>query len=77
MNNTRYPNLFCDKLPLEGKRLRELSVSYRTEAPLGKLYLCLPPKKRASGFSGASGVPTVSSAQKDGWSLRIFKGENR
>ena len=36
MNNTRYPDLFCDKLPLEGKRLRELSVSYRTEAPLGE-----------------------------------------
>lgn len=37
INNTRYPDIFCDFLPsLEGKRMAQLSVSYLKEGHLGE-----------------------------------------
>lgn len=37
MNNTRYPDMYCDLIPdLSGKVLHELSICYYGEAPLGE-----------------------------------------
>ena len=35
MNNTRYPDMYSNFLPLDGKRIRTLSINYRNEAPRG------------------------------------------
>lgn len=35
MNNTRYPDMYATFLPMAGKRISSLSISYRTEAPKG------------------------------------------
>lgn len=37
MNNTRYPDMYACFLPMEGKRISSLSISYRTEAPKGEV----------------------------------------
>lgn len=39
MNNTRYPDLYCNYLPLEGKRIRSVSIAYINEAPMGEKLL--------------------------------------
>ena len=36
MNNTRYPDMYSTFLPLDGKRIRTLSINYRTEARSGE-----------------------------------------
>ena len=36
LNNTHYCDLFCDHLPMEGKRIAALSISFLKEAPLGE-----------------------------------------
>ncbi len=36
MNNTRYPDMYSHFLPLKGKRIESMSVSYLNEAPAGK-----------------------------------------
>jgi acyl-ACP thioesterase len=36
MNNTRYPDMYSTFLPLEGKRIRTLSINYRSEARSGE-----------------------------------------
>lgn len=36
MNNTRYPDMFASFLPLEGRRIRTLSIQYVNEAPMGE-----------------------------------------
>ena len=36
MNNTRYPDMYSSFLPLEGKRIRQMSIAYMNEAPLGE-----------------------------------------
>ncbi len=36
MNNTRYPDMYSNFLPLEGKRIRTMSISYSNEAPMGE-----------------------------------------
>ena len=36
MNNTRYPDMYSSFLPLEGKRIRTLSINYRAEARSGE-----------------------------------------
>lgn len=35
MNNTHYPDLYCDRLPMEGRRVSAFSVAFLSEAPLG------------------------------------------
>lgn len=35
MNNTRYPDIYAHFLPMEGRYIRRISISYRKEAPLG------------------------------------------
>lgn len=35
MNNTRYPDIYSDFLPLDGKYISSISISYLHEAPLG------------------------------------------
>lgn len=37
MNNTMYPDMYSSFLPLEGKRIHTISISYRAEAPAGEL----------------------------------------
>ncbi len=37
MNNTAYPDMYSNFLPLEGKRIQSLTISYNTEAPFGEL----------------------------------------
>lgn len=36
MNNTRYPDVYSDFLPLANKRIREMTISYINEAPMGE-----------------------------------------
>ena len=35
MNNTKYPDMYSAFLPLDGKRIRTLTINYAKEAPLG------------------------------------------
>ena len=35
MNNTRYPDMYSNFLPLDGKRIRTISINYYNEAPRG------------------------------------------
>ncbi len=35
MNNTRYPDMYSNFLPLDGKRIRTISINYVNEAPRG------------------------------------------
>lgn len=35
MNNTQYPDIYADFLPLEGRRIDSISINYAHEAPLG------------------------------------------
>ncbi len=37
MNNTRYPDVYSDFLPLANKRIREMTISYINEAPMGEV----------------------------------------
>lgn len=36
LNNTHYCDLYCDYLPMDGKRIAALSISFQKEAPLGE-----------------------------------------
>lgn len=36
MNNTRYPDMYSNFLPLDGKRIRTISINYQNEAPRGE-----------------------------------------
>lgn len=36
MNNTRYPDMYSNFLPLDGKRIRSISINYKNEAPRGE-----------------------------------------
>ena len=35
MNNTKYPDMFSNFLPLDGKMIRSISISYQNEAQIG------------------------------------------
>ena len=48
MNNTRYPDMYSNFLPLEGKRIRTLSINYQNEAPMGEKLRV----ERADGMDG-------------------------
>ena len=48
MNNTRYPDMYSNFLPLENKRIRTISINYLNEAPMGARLLV----ERASGIDG-------------------------
>ena len=37
MNNTRYPDMYSDFLPLSGKRIERITISYMNEAPTKEL----------------------------------------
>lgn len=37
MNNTKYPDLYSDFLPLENKRIASMTISYFDEAPIGEV----------------------------------------
>ncbi len=36
MNNTRYPDMYSNFLPLDGKRIKSISINYNAEAPRGE-----------------------------------------
>ena len=36
MNNTHYPDMYANFLPLDGHRIRTLSIQYMNEAPMGE-----------------------------------------
>ena len=36
MNNTKYPNMYSNYLPLIGKRISTISINYLSEAPMGE-----------------------------------------
>ena len=36
LNNTHYCDLYCDHLPMDGKRVAALSIAFQKEAPLGE-----------------------------------------
>jgi acyl-ACP thioesterase len=36
MNNTRYPDMYSNFLPLDKKRIRSITISYMNEAPSGE-----------------------------------------
>lgn len=36
MNNTRYPDMYSNFLPMDGKRIRTISINYQNEAPRGE-----------------------------------------
>ncbi len=36
MNNTRYPDMYANFLPMDGKRIKTISISYRNEARRGE-----------------------------------------
>ena len=48
MNNTRYPDMYSNFLPLKGKRIRTLSINYQNEAPMGEKLRV----ERADGIDG-------------------------
>ena len=37
MNNTRYPDMYSQFLPLDGKRIESITISYANEAPFGDI----------------------------------------
>lgn len=48
MNNTRYPDMYSNFLPLDKKRIRTLSINYQNEAPIGEKLRV----ERADGIDG-------------------------
>ena len=48
MNNTRYPDMYSNFLPLDGKRIRSISINYQNEAPRGERLRV----ERADGMDG-------------------------
>ncbi len=48
MNNTRYPDMYSNFLPLDGKRIRTVSINYKNEAPRGARLRV----ERADGIDG-------------------------
>lgn len=36
MNNTRYPDMYSNYLPLDGKRIKTIAINYMKEAPMGE-----------------------------------------
>ena len=36
MNNTRYPDMYSNFLPLDGMRIKTISINYQNEAPRGE-----------------------------------------
>lgn len=36
MNNTRYPDMYSNFLPLDGMRIKSISINYKNEAPKGE-----------------------------------------
>ena len=49
MNNTRYPDMYSNFLPLDGKRIRSISINYKNEAPRGE-------RLRVERAEGADGM---------------------
>lgn len=48
MNNTRYPDMYANFLPLDGKMIKSLSINYQNEAPKGERLRV----ERADDFDG-------------------------
>ena len=48
MNNTRYPDMYSNFLPLDGKRIKTMSINYQNEAPMGERLRI----QRADGLDG-------------------------
>ena len=55
MNNTRYPDMYANVLPLDGKRIQTISISYLNEARMGEVLKVY----RAIGSDGAYYIRTV------------------
>lgn len=50
MNNTRYPDMYSNFLPLDGKRIMSMSINYQNEAPRGERLRV----ERADGVDGCT-----------------------
>lgn len=48
MNNTRYPDMYSNFLPLDGRRIQTISINYQNEARRGEVLKV----QRASGIDG-------------------------
>ena len=48
MNNTRYPDMYSNFLPLDSKRIKTMSINYQNEAPIGERLRI----QRADGLDG-------------------------
>ena len=57
MNNTHYPDMYASFLPMDGVRIRSLSIQYMAEAPMG----AAPPT--ASRFTRAARICSAKSTK--------------
>lgn len=68
MNNTRYPDMYSTFLPLDGKRIHTISISYVSEAPAGSTLTV----ERAVNESGVYYFRTVREDGKINSEAEIF-----
>ena len=59
MNNTRYPDMYSNFLPLDGKRIRTISITYQNEAPMGE-------RLRVYRSVGPDGCYYIRTVREDG-----------
>lgn len=59
MNNTRYPDMYANFLPLDGERIRSISISYQNEARRGE-------RLRVFSAYGGDGVYYFRTVREDG-----------
>lgn len=71
MNNTHYPDLYANFLPMEGKRIARMSISFLTEAPLGSVLSV----QMASDGAGRYFIRTVRPDAKTNTEAEIYLTE--
>lgn len=59
MNNTRYPDMYSNFLPLDGRRIKSLSINYNAEAPCGE-------RLRVYRANGEDGTVYIRTVRQDG-----------
>ncbi|MBQ8371565.1 MAG: hypothetical protein IJX38_01315 [Clostridia bacterium] len=59
MNNTRYPDMYSNFLPLDGKRIKSISINYNAEAPRGE-------RLRVHRAEGAENTYYIRTVREDG-----------
>ncbi len=90
LNNTHYPALFCDFLPMEGMRVSAMSISFLREAPLGEVLTVMgteaPDDQRcfylrtlraSDGAVNAEAVVKMTPAEPAGCPASVPKQSNR